>query len=120
MRAFYERLMNLVYFIETCEDLEKSVSKRVSKLKKFDKFTKDNPSWAFLGQCTDRVRELDDDFRGPETHKGSPLRKHIFDQGGDDPSLILGALIDVLNVLLPGLARVLADDGSSPRPAAPE
>ena len=69
-RVLWERLMNLVYYLETGRSLEG----RASKKAKFFKFVEGHDKWQFLAAYKDAVTTHDDGLRTPEYHKASVLR----------------------------------------------
>lgn len=69
-RVLWERLMNLVYFMETGKDLEGKKSKKTA----FFKFVDGCPTWKFPSPYKEIIEEHDDSLRTPEFHKGSVLR----------------------------------------------
>ena len=69
-RILWERLMNLVYHLETGRSLDVKGSKKT----KFFYFLKDHEKWHFLAAYRDTVTTFDDALRTPEYHKSSVLR----------------------------------------------
>ena len=72
-RVLWERLMNLVYYMETGKDLVVKKSKKTA----FFKFVDGCPTWKFLSAYKDTVDEFDNALRTPEFHKGSVLRSNL-------------------------------------------
>ncbi len=69
-RVLWERIMNLVYYLEMGHDLET----RHSKKGKFLRFAEVSDRWRFLVPYIELVGEFDDLYRTPEYHKSSKLR----------------------------------------------
>lgn len=102
-RILWERIMNLVYFLETGDSLE---VRRTGKKTRFFEFI-ENTRWAFLAEYRDYIDWFDDKLRTPEAHKGSVLRKH-FQTDSHTPSQRILALSNiVINVFYPSLLQIL-------------
>lgn len=85
MRILWERLMNLVYFVET----GKEIPGKSKKGKFFTWIDNDAPhKWSWLGGFSGEIVAYDDRFRTPEFHKNSTLRKEIHERGLDPNELI--------------------------------
>lgn len=69
-RVLWERIMNLVYYLETGEDLEG----RKSKKKAFFALMGERPRWRWLLPYGEVLTSYDDAYRTPEFHKFSVLR----------------------------------------------
>ncbi len=84
-RVLWERVMNLVYFLETNTILDDRCPRKKSKKTFFFDFIKSAPRWEFVGHHYDTLRLYDDQWRTPEVHKNSTLRK-AFANGQYDPN----------------------------------
>src|SRR4051794_31244281 len=71
-RILWERVMNLVYLLETGKHLEKRRSKKAA----FDQWLRSEApeKWRILEPYGAEVQRFDDRFRTPEFHKNSMLR----------------------------------------------
>ena len=98
-RIVWERLMNLVFFIETGAELEAKVSRRKSKKAAFFDFVHDNPKWRFLAAYEKEISAYDDSFRTPEAHKNSFLRSAFLNGRDIDGNAILTLLNHALNTI---------------------
>lgn len=78
-RIFAERLMNLLYYLETGKELAGK-----SKKGKFFRFARSSERWTWLTAFEQLVDAFDSWFRTPEFHSGSMLRKRI--EGGAETS----------------------------------
>ena len=72
-RILWERIMNLVYYLETGKMLDVGKSKK----KKFTNFIAENPKWQFFNDYIGYIEEYDNQLRTPETHKNSTIRSHF-------------------------------------------
>lgn len=102
-RILWERIMNLVYFLETGKSLE---AKRSGKKTRFFEFI-ENTRWAFLAEYHDYIDWFDDKLRTPEAHKGSVLRKHFQTDSHTPPERILALANIVVNFFYPSLLEIL-------------
>jgi hypothetical protein len=112
LRVLWERLMNLVYFVENQCELKESNNR--SKKGKF--FASVNSpageKWQFLAGFKDIIQGHDDTFRSAEFHTSSTLRKEIL-QRTIDPNDItrVGGLHYFLNGMWPNILSVMRGDG---------
>jgi hypothetical protein len=102
-RILWERIMNLVYFLETGNSLE---VKRTGKKPRFFKFI-ENTRWAFLAEYRDYIDWFDDKLRTPEVHKSSVLRKHFQTDTHISSNRILALSNIVINFFYPSLLQIL-------------
>jgi hypothetical protein len=77
IRILWERLMNLIYYLENGRDLGGR-----SKKKPFFRWIDSNAGkkWVYLAPYEAVIEEHDERFRTPEFHKNSTLRKEILEQ----------------------------------------
>ncbi len=69
-RILWDRIMNLVYYLETGNEIPRKKSKKTQ----FFKFIDDKPRWKYLVPFLATLTTHDDSFRTPEFHKASMLR----------------------------------------------
>jgi hypothetical protein len=95
IRVLWERLMNLIYFLENGKDLDG----RSKKKPFFGWVNRDEAAkWVYLSPFEAVIEEHDDRFRTPEFHKNSTLRKEILNQALD-----LNDVIKSLNFFTNGM-----------------
>ena len=96
-RILWERVMNFIYYLETGEDLDKTIrgSKKKSKKTHFFDFIK-NTKWSYLEEYKNYIEWFDNKLRTPEVHKGSILRKY-FQIGLAAPDRKTLGLINIVN-----------------------
>lgn len=105
-RILWERIMNFVAYFENGEDLE--ASSRKSKKGQFMALIEDNPRWAWLASYEDVLDSHDEEFRTPEVHQGSVLRKELFEDREVDANRILRLLNEAMNVIWENILAVAA------------
>lgn len=93
-RILWERIMGLVYFIETgAEDIPRSAKRSVKKT--FFDMCKANPQWKWLVPYDPVITRYDDQFRTPELHKRSTLRSLLM--RGEDLAAPTEEILSLLN-----------------------
>lgn len=106
IRVAFERLMNLVVFVETGRLPEGGKSKKGT----FGRFLDDHARWQFLRPLMQTIGDFDDRFRTPEVHKASTLRRILFHGGSSDElSAITSAFLCLVNALLPNFREALSN-----------
>lgn len=103
-RVLWERLMNLVYYLETGNDLEG----RKSKKKAFFTLVNDLPRWCWLLPYGDVLTRYDEAFRTPEFHKHSVLRAVFTGSKDVDANDLLG-LVNRATEILDNIRAVLRE-----------
>lgn len=73
-RILWERIMNLVYCLETGERLDDRRSSKRSKRAIFFTMVRSTPKWRFLEPYEVQIQKYDESFRTPEFHKHSTIR----------------------------------------------
>lgn len=96
-RILWERMMNLIYFLECGVELESKVSGRKSKKKVFFEFAKGSDKWKHLEELDEVLIHHDNRFRTPELHKNSTLRAELFGNRKNDQN----EMIVLLNAITP-------------------
>jgi len=114
-RALWERVMNLVYYLEKGKEINAK-----SKKTKFFSFINNEEDesaikWKFLSDYEDYVKWFDDAWRTPEAHGGSTLRASFSgtEMSNDDVNKILGLNDIVANVFYVNLADIINGDKPS-------
>ncbi len=93
-RILWDRIMGLVYFIETgAEDIPRS-AKRSAK-RTFFEMCGSTPQWRWLTPYDALIAGYDDRFRTPEVHKRSTLRSLLM--SGEDLSGPSNEILSLLN-----------------------
>lgn len=92
-RILWERLMRLIYYLETGSDPEGKHTQRVF----FRKLPEWSPKWDLLSEFQANINDYATQFRTPEYHKGSVLKKELL--GGDVVSMndVLGLMTPITN-----------------------
>jgi len=92
-RVLWERLMRLIYFLETGND---PVGKHTQK-SFFRELPNWSPRWDLLAEFQADISNYDQVFRTPEYHKGSILKRELL--GGDivDINDVLGLMTPITN-----------------------
>ncbi len=91
-RVLWERIMNLVYYLDTGTELEAKKSGRRSKRGVFLRFVGESARWRFLEPYIELVGEYDNRFRTPEYHEGSTLRANLLAGRETGPNILLDPL----------------------------
>jgi hypothetical protein len=94
-RIVWEKIMNFVFYLETGKELDDATPKKKSKKGTFFKFVRETPQWKFLEPYEKIITNHDNKYRTPETHKGSMLKKELF-----DPEIDIDELKELLNYAL--------------------
>lgn len=102
-RVLWERVMNLIYLLETGEPLEHAKSKKT----KFFKFVAGSARWRFLEVYESELRRYDDELRTPEYHKSSVLRAELLGGPKIDTNEVLSLLNGVMNNLWENLLSIV-------------
>ena len=97
IRILWEKMMNLIYYLETGEELESKVSGNKTKRKVFFQFIETSDKWNHLIELKDILQYHDDKFRTPEFHKKSTLRADLF----RETKLDVNAILMLLNAITP-------------------
>ena len=103
-RVLWERIMNLVYFLETGKDLETQKSKK----KTFFRLVQDLPRWRWLIPYEDVLTKYDDAYRTPEIHKHSVLRAVLMESREIDPNELL-SLTNRATEILDNISAVIEE-----------
>jgi len=103
-RVLWERLMNLIYFLETGEELESKRSRKRSKQTAFFEFVSKDPKLRFLEPYRQIIEQYDQSYRTPEYHKSSVLRSELLGgrtvDANDLPKLINAAINNIWENLI--------------------
>jgi len=92
-RVLWERLIRLVYFLETGSDPPgKSARRRF-----FGDLPQWSPRWDLLAELEGEIDRYDGNFRTPEYHKGSVLRAELLGGSVVDANEVLGLITPVTN-----------------------
>jgi hypothetical protein len=92
-RILWERLMRLIYFLETGTDPPgKSTSRRF-----FGDLPHWSPRWDLLAEWQDEIVAYDKNYRTPEYHQGSVLKRELLGGVEVDMNEVLGLTTPVLN-----------------------
>lgn len=102
-RILWERVMNLIYYLEKGKDLE---ARKGGKKTRFFKFIQNTP-WKFLADYQEYVGWFDDKLRTAEVHKGSVLRKHFQQDSFPAFDRVLALCNIVMNCFFPNLLRIV-------------
>jgi hypothetical protein len=92
-RALWDRLMGLIYFLETgCDPPGNSIRRRF-----FRDLSNWSPRWDVMIELEAEIDRYDNKYRTPEYHRGSVLRKELL--GGDEVDLndVMGLNTPVTN-----------------------
>ncbi len=111
-RILWERIMGLVYFIETgAQDIPRS-GKRSAKRTFFDMCVA-TPQWRWLVPYSPLITDFDDRFRTPEVHKRSTLRSLLMrEEDLVAPSNeILSLLTAAMNQVWDNVASIVSGGG---------
>jgi hypothetical protein len=103
-RVLWERVMNLVYFLETGVEL----NPRRSKRKEFRAFLTKHQEWVFLEPIADYVDHFDETYRTPELHSASVLRAALLGRKLVDPNALHLFIHPIQQVLWPNLLSLVA------------
>jgi len=106
-RILWERGINLIYFLETGENIENKVSGNKSKRKIFFDFVNTNPKWNFMHKYRTVIDKYDQSYRSPESHKGSILRAELIGNKVIERNDILDLLNYGLNVIWQGILEII-------------
>ena len=107
-RILWERIMNLIYFLETGEILELKKSNKKSKRKIFFEFINQTPKWHFIKLYDQTLLDYDNNFRTPEFHKSSVLRAELFDNRKNDTNKMLGLVNIASNALWENMIAIIS------------
>lgn len=111
-RILWDRIMGLVYFIETGkEDIPRS--RRRSAKATFFEMCESLPQWRWLIPYRPQIDYYDDRFRTPELHKRSALRAQLMsgDDLAADGNSLLSLLNHALNVVWENITSIVAGGG---------
>jgi len=97
-RILWERVMNLVYYLETGEEIENRIPGNKSKKKYFFDFIL-KTKWRFLGHYKKHINWFDEKLRTPETHKLSIFRKYFLKGSDINPDKITSIIGIILNTI---------------------
>ncbi len=106
-RVLWERIMNLIYYLETGEDLDRKVSGRRSKKKVFFDFANSAPRWLWLAPYGKALEEYDNEYRTPEYHKSSVLRAELLGSIAVDPNELLKPINLAVNNIWENLLSIV-------------
>ena len=102
VRVLWERVINLVYYLETGTEL-----KGRSKKRAFFKMVRGTERWKWLERYEEVLVEYDDAFRTPEFHQGSVLRKSLLSGEPIDPNELLAPYNYVFNNVWPNILEIV-------------
>jgi hypothetical protein len=110
-RVLWERVMNLVWFMEHGSDMDGTRSKK----QRFFKWVRESPSEQFdwLLPFESYIERYDQRFRTPEFHKNSVLRGEFMGEDSIDPNVLLGPINAICAIAYDNLLSVV----KSERPA---
>lgn len=113
-RILWERLMNLIYYLETGRELETRKSSRRSKKAAFFRWAADEapPNWRFMSAYESSISNYDQNFRTPEFHKHSVLRSELLGQKTIDLNALLNPINLVANAVWENMLAIIC--GGSP------
>jgi hypothetical protein len=92
-RILWERLMRLIYFLETGKDPSGKSIRRVF----FRELSDWTPRWDLLAEFDEEIQSFDNSYRTPEYHKGSILKRELLGGGVVDINDVLGMTTPVTN-----------------------
>ncbi|MER6665099.1 hypothetical protein ABT256_11165 [Amycolatopsis japonica] len=103
-RILWERLMNLIYYLEEGKELDGK-----SKKGKFFRWLRESADrkWLFMAPYEEVLVSYDQQFRTPEFHKGSVLRAELLGQKSIDVNDLLDLVNRASNVILENLTSIL-------------
>jgi hypothetical protein len=81
-RVLWERVINLVYYLEEGGEVSGNRSKKTA----FAKWANDHSKWQWLQPFHSKLTKYDDTFRTPEYHKGSVLRAELLGRKSINPN----------------------------------
>lgn len=93
VRVLWERLMTLVYYLEMGHDPRGKSIRRVF----FNDIAHWSPRWDVLREWEPVIARYDSDFRTPEFHNRSRMRRELFGEPSTDPNDIMAPLTPVMN-----------------------
>lgn len=102
-RILWERVMNLIYYLEKGEDLEEDGGSKKTRFFNFIKGTK----WAYLREYKNYIYWFDDKLRTPEVHKSSLLRKHFQQESNPNDDKIMGLINIIMNSIWTNLLEII-------------
>jgi len=111
-RILWERIMGLIYFIETGKpDLPKTSSKSTKAA--FFKMCSATPRWKWVAAYEPMVTEYDQAYRTPEVHKRSFLRAKLVNDvdDGDLDTKLLQPLNDAMNQIWDNVLSIVKGGG---------
>jgi len=79
----WDRIMILIYYLETGKEFDKKIQGP------FFSFIKEHNKWKFMEVFKEVLSKFKDDFRTPEFHKLSILRRHMLENKIPEDNLIL-------------------------------
>ena len=106
-RILWERIMNLVYYLENGERLENKVTKSKSKRKVFFDFIQKSDKWSFLKPYSTELEYYEQNFRTPEYHKNSVLRAELLGNKTIDPNDLLRLINRASNVIWENISLII-------------
>jgi hypothetical protein len=106
-RALWDRLMGLIFFLETGTDAPGNSMRRQF----FRDLPKWSPRWDVMAELEAEIDRYDSKYRTPEYHRGSVLKKELLGGGEVDLNDVMGLNTPITN----GLWTVLyANVGGKP------
>lgn len=94
VRIMWERLMGLVYYLETGQDAQRKGSVRRAFFREIDNW---EHRWRPLKEWESELEWYDGLYRTPEFHNNSTLRAGLFKDALPDPNSIISLLAPVAN-----------------------
>jgi len=115
IRILWEKMMNWIYHLITGKLLENEVSGKKSKQLIFFQTIESSPKWKFISEYKDLINYFNSNYRTPEAHKGSVLKKEITGQARFNISVISSPISVVCNSIIPSTKTILKDLNQSPQ-----
>lgn len=107
-RVLWERLMNLLYYLETGEELENKVTRRRSKRTVFFERMLVEDRWRFLEPYGPMLERYESAYRSPESHKSSVLRAELMGRADVDPQDLLRLMNSAINALWENMLSIIS------------
>ena len=111
-RILWDRIMGLVYFIETgTEDIPRSGNRSAKRT--FFEMCDSAPQWRWLVPYRDHIGDYDDRFRTPEVHKRSTLRSRLMrgEDLAEQSNEILSLLNSAMNQVWDNVVSIVSGGG---------
>jgi hypothetical protein len=106
-RILWERIMHLLYHLETGEELEEKVTGRRSKRKEFFERMLGSDRWQFLEPYRLMLDRYEAAYRNPESHKRSVLRAKLMTGVSVDANELLRLVNSATNALWDNMVSIV-------------